>query len=347
MSNTETLNALSASPGKTGGWSKHILGLLISAACLILIARKVDLSGLSLALSQFQWIFLIYGLFSLAIGYFFRVARWTLMLRAAKAPVKLATCTAPFLGSMALNNLLPLRLGDVVRAFVFPSAIGVDKATATSSLVMERLVDVLTVFACLMIGLVITKGTQLPTWLAQSVLTMVTLGSLALAMMFLFSGRLARWLTGLTPTDGKPYSTKEKLFKALANLLFGFEAMSRWRVLAALFAVSIIVWVCESGLFWCLLMGFHLETSLPPAMMVMAIVTFSTLVPLSPGYIGPFHLAAFTAISLLGGAAGQAASFAVLSHLSLWLPTTLAGVIAILFTPELFKAVIKKQTIKA
>jgi hypothetical protein len=70
----------------------------------------------------------------------------------------------------------------------------------------------------------------------------------------------------------------------------------------------------------------------------MSIATLSTLVPSSPGYVGPFHLAAFTAVSLIGGTAAQAGSFAVLAHLALWLPTTAAGAIAILFRPELFRS---------
>jgi hypothetical protein len=41
---------------------------------------------------------------------------------------------------------------------------------------------------------------------------------------------------------------------------------------------------------------------------------------------------------MLGGSSAQAASFAVLAHLGVWLPTTLAGGIAILVNPGLFKA---------
>ena len=59
--------------------------------------------------------------------------------------------------------------------------------------------------------------------------------------------------------------------------------------------------------------------------------------PSSPGYVGPFHLAAFTAVSLVGGTVDQAASFAVIVHLALWLPTTIAGMIAIGMDPELFR----------
>lgn len=341
MSTTKPLDSLDVPIVKSRRWGRHALGMLISIICLLFMARKIDFHNLALALSQFQWSYLIYGIFSLSIGYSLRIIRWTLMLKAAGSKVKVTACAAPFLGAIALNNILPLRLGDLVRAFVFPTAIGVDKATATSSLVMERLLDLVTLFACLMLGLVIAKGTQLPDWLANSVVSLVSLSGLALVLVFSFSGKLARHLSSFCAANeaGSKLTSRDKVFRAIAKLLWGFEAMSRLRVLLTLFAISIIAWVCEAGLFWSLLIGFRLETSLALGMMVMAIVTFSTLVPSSPGYIGPFHLAAFAAISILGGTTDQAASFAVLSHLALWIPTTLAGGIAMMLTPELFRSV--------
>jgi glycosyltransferase 2 family protein len=130
----------------------------------------------------------------------------------------------------------------------------------------------------------------------------------------------------------------------VAGLLRGFEAMSRPRVLALTLLISMLVWVGESGMFYFVMRGFGLEATPVMALLVMAIATLSTLVPSSPGYVGPFHLAAFTAISLVGGTAAQAGSYAVLSHLALWLPTTLAGALAILSRPELFRAARRAST---
>lgn len=102
--------------------------------------------------------------------------------------------------------------------------------------------------------------------------------------------------------------------------------------------VSMLVWVGEAGLFYFVLLGTGVEGTAIIALLVMSVATLSTLVPSSPGYVGPFHLAAFTAISLVGGTATQAGSYAVIVHLALWLPTTLAGAIAIWIRPSLFKA---------
>src|SRR3569832_457226 len=144
---------------------------------------------------------------------------------------------------------------------------------------------------------------------------------------FLISGRLSRSFHRIahSSTGAAREGHLHRLLVGMSHLLDSFEAMSRPRVLIAVIGISMLVWVGESGLFYFLLLGFGLDATPAIAVVVMAIATLSTLVPSAPGYIGPFHLAAFTAITMLSSTSAQAGSYAVLSHLALWLPTTIAG----------------------
>ena len=319
---------------QSSNWVRNSVGIFISAACLGFIAWRINLDEVVSAISNFQWVWLTLGIASLALGYFARILRWSSLLRAAGAHVPASKCAAPFMASIALNNTLPMRLGDVVRALVFPQAIGIGRIVAMGSLVMERLVDLLTLLACLAIGLALTANAQLPSWLVGTALGLAATGGIFLIMVFLFSGRLSRWAGGRVHKAAN--SKRQHIFHALRDLLEGFESMSRIPVLLALFLLSMLVWVGEAGLFWAVLRGQGLNAGAASAVIVMTIATLSTLVPSSPGYVGPFHLAAFSAVSMLGGTSAQAASFAVLAHLGVWLPTTVAGALAILFNPQLF-----------
>ncbi|HEY0064992.1 MAG TPA: lysylphosphatidylglycerol synthase transmembrane domain-containing protein [Telluria sp.] len=323
-----------AMPQKKHGWVKHLAGAAITVLCVVVIARQVKLADVMAAIEHFQWPYLVLGVLMLSAGYALRILRWSLLLRASEPKVTFGNCVAPFLSSIALNNVLPLRLGDLVRAFVFPVAMGVPKIMATSSLVMERLIDLMTLLCCLALGLFAIRTAQVPPMISESAVTLAVVGGVALTLCFLFSGALARLLGARAAAGGK----LAKPLATAAGLLRGFEAMSRPRVLGTTLLISMLVWVGESGMFYFVMRGFGLDPTPVMALLVMAIATLSTLVPSSPGYVGPFHLAAFTAISLVGGTAAQAGSYAVLSHLALWLPTTLAGALAILTRPELFRA---------
>jgi glycosyltransferase 2 family protein len=176
------------------GWLKHVVGALITVLCVVVIARQVKLADLMAAIEHFQWPYLVLGIGMLACGYALRVLRWSLLLGATGTPVTFGNCAAPFLGSIALNNVLPLRVGDLVRAFVFPVAMGVPKTTATSSLVMERLIDLMTLLCCLAIGLFAIRTAQVPPMISESALTLAVVGGVTLTLCFLFSGALARQL---------------------------------------------------------------------------------------------------------------------------------------------------------
>lgn len=323
-------------------WVRHLAGGAVSVLCLLIFFRQIALPEVLEALANFYWPYLFLGLASLAVGYMLRIVRWSVMLRAAGAKVTFANCSAPFLGSIALNNVLPLRLGDAIRALVFPRSMGISKTTATSSLVVERLVDLMALLASLAVGIFAIRALSIPIELKTSALALAVAGGLLLGSGFFFSAALGRFFAQkAAKTQGMNASgatATSRAYEAISGLLYGFDAMSRPKLLLSILLLSMLVWVGEAGLFYFVLLGAGLDGTPLVALLVMAVATLSTLVPSSPGYVGPFHLAAFTAVSLVGGTAAQAGSYAVIVHLALWLPTTVAGAIAIWLTPGLFRA---------
>jgi uncharacterized protein (TIRG00374 family) len=319
------------------GQLRNIGGFAISIACIAFMFWKIDFHQVGTAIANFKWSYLLAGLCALAVGYAMRILRWSVMLRAAGASVSFANCAAPFLGSIALNNVLPARLGDVVRALVFPAALGITKTASTGSLVLERLIDLATILGFLAAALVLYPAVKVPETIKVSMSILVVLTIVGLITVLILRGSLSRLFLHISERNfGKHTALVKRGLLALVQLLASFTAMSRVSILGIVAVLSILAWIGEAGLYWALLAGFGITAGLTSAVLVMTITTLATLVPSSPGYIGPFHLAAFAAVSLLGSAPDAAASFAVLAHAGIWLPTTLAGAIAILLKPGLF-----------
>ena len=318
-------------------WLRALPGIAISVACLALIASRVDFPGLGRALADFEWRWMLPGVLGLAVGYALRIVRWTLLLRTGGAPLRVSQCVAPFLGSIALNNVLPARAGDIVRVLVFPAAMGVPRTTALASVIVERLADLLTLAACLGVGLLMMREIELPRWVGLTVIGAAAASAVAFAAIMFASGAIqAASVRGAASAKSSGRALLERVLSLASDFFAGAGAMSRNGVLVRVFALSAIVWIAEAALFAAVLRGLSMEATAMSALVAMAIATFATLVPSSPGYVGPFHLAAFVVASALGSSAEQATSFAVLSHLGLWLPTTLAGAAALLLTPSLF-----------
>lgn len=321
---------------------KYIFGGLITILCLVIFFKQVNFGDLLDSLANFRWEYLFLGILSLAIGYCLRIARWSMILRASSANATFANCGTPFLASIALNNVMPLRLGDVLRALVFPKSMGISKTTATSSLIVERLIDLMTLVACLAIGLYAIQALAIPGKIKISALYLALIGGVLLSLGFLYSGPVGKFLTHLAKKQTTTTALK-KVYETGGELLLQFNMMSRPKLLVSMMCISMLIWAGEAGLFYFILLGTGINGSPVVALLIMSIATLSTLVPSSPGYAGPFHLAAYTAISLVGGTDAQAGSYAIIAHLSVWVPTTIAGAIAIWLRPELFRAV-KVQT---
>ena len=80
------------------------------------------------------------------------------------------------------------------------------------------------------------------------------------------------------------------------------------------------------------LTAMALSLDLPAAVpwLAMSVATLGTLIPSSPGHIGTFDFFALEAVIAYGAQRDLAAAFALLVHVILWLPITLAGGLYIL-----------------
>lgn len=319
------------------GQLRNIIGYGVSAACIAFVAWRIDFHQVGIAISSFKWNYIIVGFSAVVVDYTIRILRWSIMLRAAGAQSSFSRCIAPFLGSVAINNVLPARLGDVIRALVFPAALGITRTVSMGSLVLERLLDLATLLCFLTAALLTFPDATVPDGVKLSAMTLAVLTFMGLLAVVAFSGVLSGLcLQWADCSLGKYGSFARRMLLAASSLLTSFRAMSRPPILAIFVGLSMLVWAGEAGLFWAFLAGFGVSVSPVAAGLVMAIATLATLVPSSPGYVGPFHLAAFAAITILGSSPEVAASFAVLAHAGIWLPTTLAGAISILANPGLF-----------
>jgi uncharacterized protein (TIRG00374 family) len=340
MKRDEDQSRRSKLSGQIRGQLRNIIGFGVSAACIAFMAWRIDFHQIGTAISSFNWPYLIIGFSSLAVGYSMRILRWSIMLRAAGAQLSFSRCVAPFLGSIALNNVLPARLGDVIRAVVFPAALGITRTASTGSLVLERLIDLATLLCFLTVALLAFPNANVPDGVKFSATTLAVLTFMGLLAVVALSGVLSGLCLRWSDRDFGEYgSFVRRALVAVSSLLTSFKAMSRPPVMAYVVVLSALAWAGEAGLFWALLAGFGISASPAAAGLVMAIATLATLVPSSPGYVGPFHLAAFAATTILGSSPEVAASFAVLAHAAIWLPTTLGGAISILANPDLFGGV--------
>jgi uncharacterized protein (TIRG00374 family) len=306
---------------------RAVLGLVVTAAFLLLVSQRVPADALG-RLASAQWLYTVPALLCLAAAYLLRILRWRHMLESSMADIPYTDAASPYLISIAANNVLPFRAGDILRMFAFRHHRGGDAGAVGGTLVVERILDLLVLLVILTTVLFFMPSREM------AILSSLAFwsGVLAVAgLMCLFSIPLIRRIV-LSVFAGPLQRDPPGLLGTLAafglSVMDSILALGTSRRLAVLAGLSILAWICEGGVFLFVAQAVGIEGGWRVAYLTLAVATLSTLIPSSPGYVGTFHFFAMQAAIFLGNLEAEAALFAIATHLMLWLPTTLAGALA-------------------
>lgn len=326
----QPLNATSPAPPRSPFRSPRVwIGIPISIAFLALAFRGQDPNEIRDAFSRVDWRYLPLALALLYAGISVRAFRWHVLLR----PVQEISTREIFpilIIGYAANNVLPLRTGELVRAWALGQRYGVRKTAALATIAVERLFDGLTMLlfiggAAIVIGL--TAELQHVALLAAAIFAIAIVGMVVLLVGGTLRDRLLQ--LALAPLPDRLSAKVETMAEAF---LAGLGVLSRRRDLILVAATSIVAWSFEASMYWTVARAFGapLSTAMTPvgALLTTAIGNLATLVPSGPGYVGTFEAGVLLAVNgALGVGRGLALSYAVMLHLLLWLPVTLWGAI--------------------
>jgi uncharacterized protein (TIRG00374 family) len=126
------------------------LGLGVSVFFLVILVYRVDLQEIAAALSRANYLYVApaIGLYFAAV--YFRSVRWRYLLSPLCSIKAVRLYPVVVIGYMA-NNLLPVRLGELVRSFYLAQREQVSGSSALATIAIERVYDgiVLLAFAAL------------------------------------------------------------------------------------------------------------------------------------------------------------------------------------------------------
>ena len=310
-------------------WGRALFGLIVAAAFVSLLAGRVEWLDVERVLTGADWRLLVLALLVLAADMGARIVRWWLMLRTFEPALPLSSCVRPFLSSLALNNTIPLRAGDVVRVFGFRGALGAPTAHVAGTLVLERLLDLLVLLAILFICLLGTAEVfPRPFLVGAGLAGGVTL--LGLGILTVYPAPVTSALQGLVARVFRERKSAPAAARAVRQLTEAVGLLRYPRQAARLLALTLVAWLLEGTVFACVMWSLHIDVGLAAAGLSLGAGTLATLLPSSPGYVGTFDYFAALGLTAYGAAAGAATAFALLVHLVLWLPVTVVG-FALLF----------------
>ena len=313
------------------------IGILVSLACLAAILFFIDPAQVAIALRTAQYGYLVLAALALLVYLWLRALRWRFMLGNAKIST-LRVFHLQNIGFM-MTQLLPLRIGDPARAVLVGSEDNLTIGQSISTMVVERVLDMLFVVALLPFTLIRVK--VLPDWLREGALFSgyLALGVIVVVIVMAnFRPKVAHLAT--TILDHIPFLDTQKTVTQIDNLLAGLVTLTSWRSGAQLVILSILPWLLVVAAYQFAMRAVGLTPTLIGSAFVLCTSALSIAAPSSPGQVGVFHAAATFAVTALGFDQNAAASFALLYHATNFTLVVLVGIVGLSQTQATFGKVL-------
>lgn len=307
------------------GVYRQILGYLVAAACLVWVFHGIHGGKLVGQLRGIRWEWVAVAIVFDILSYVCQGVRWRLLLRPTGDISTMCATQAIYVG-LFTNEIVPLRAGELVRAYVVSRWQGVALLEVIPSLAVERLFD--GIWLAVGIGLTaILVDLPEPLLRAADIFGGAILVAAALFIYVVIRKKKA-------PPDGPPSHAglwkPLRLFGALIDgIAEGIKKIGTTRYFYSALLISSLIIVCQIVSFWLIMNAYGLHLSLWVGAAVFIIVYFGTALPNMPSNVGTYQFFAVLALTLFGIDKTTAAGFSIAVFVILTAVLWIIGLVAI------------------
>jgi uncharacterized protein (TIRG00374 family) len=259
-----------------------------------------------------------------AFAIWLRALRWWVVFSPDKRPPLRALTRALLIGFF-FNNILPARAGEAARIIALHARTGTPRAEAIGTVVVERVFDLLSLLALLLVSVPFLPRVG---WLRDAaVLAAIAFAALGVLVFVLvrYDERAVRLL--LSPLRRLPVAgVADRIEHAIANATRGLSAIRDPRVALRGMAVTLVSWIGFGVSYWILSFAFSLDLPFVAGILVTVAINLSLVLPSSPAALGVFEAATVIALGAFDVPRAEALSYALVLHLFNLLPFLAIGI---------------------
>lgn len=320
---------------------RFFIGLILSVFFLTIFLWRADMSDLWEAIQTANYLYVIPGIGLYFLSLLLRTMRWKVIL-SPMGDFRVMRLWPVVLVGYASNNILPVRLGELVRSYFLNIREGVSKASGLATILIERVSDGLTLL--LLVGIVSLFVPIVDLFKALGEQTRVNWLVLTLALSVPFFSfmllllAMAVWPETVERLMGRALQYLPSRVRPMAafvstRFLEGLSALRHPKRLGTIMALSIPVWVFEASMFFLIALGFGLDEYFASIWHLMGILILTTAtsnlgttIPSGGGGVGPFEFFAQATLVYFAVDVSVATAYVLVLHAALLAPVTIAGV---------------------
>ena len=287
-------------------------GLALSLVAVVLLLRVVSLEHLAAAWQRANGLYFLPGAALLLLAMIARGLAWRVL---AGGRIRPSRAFWMLNVGYLVNAVMPLRLGDLARAVLAGApregdAPAMPVSSALSSVVLERVLDLVCTFGLVLLALPLVAGQP---WGGRTIvwtLTTAGLGVCGVLAAGLLRGPLIRWLS----KRSTPASSAARWVERLESFLRGLDALRDWRTALpamVLLAATWFIWLLE---YTVLLRAFVPGAGLGQGLVALVGSALGMMIPSSPGGIGVYEAAVVGALAVIHIGQETALAYAISVH---------------------------------
>ncbi len=260
------------------GW-RELVSTLIPLALIGFAARNVDWAQTWSTLQHTRLALVLVALVVYYLTFPMRSARWARLLRESGADVGWRDLLRILFLGFFVNSIVPAKLGDLYRSYLVKRRFGISLSRTVGVVVAERLLDLLVVFALLIVGGYVAFGRTILPDLGIVYATGAALGLLivaGLAAVYYVAPRLGRFFPGEVRRIGR---------------LFREGMLHSFRALPVAGPLTLLIWGAEAARLALVLASLGLVLPLSGVVFVAVASSLLTTVPLTPAGFGFVEIA--------------------------------------------------------
>lgn len=297
-------------------------GIIISIVFLCLVFKKVDFAGIKHSLESVNYLYLLPAVIIYLSSFLLRGLRWEILFKNIKPIPFWNLLSALMIGFMS-NLLLPLRMGEFVRAYCIGKKENISKSLSLGTIFLERILDGFTLIFFL---LVILLFFPFPQWLARTgyFLSFLFIGGLAFFFLLIFNQETAVSIFKKI-TAFLPLKVRERLSGYLNSFISGLGSLRDLKLFGASLVLSVAVWMIEVLMYSLVIRAFSPSIPFYASLLILVLINFGVLLPSAPGYIGTYHYFAKIGLLFFGVSNETAVSFSLLLYALMYLSIAFPG----------------------
>jgi uncharacterized protein (TIRG00374 family) len=258
-----------------------------------------------------------------------RAQRWRFILEPV-APFRLRQLFPSVMIGFMANNLLPARLGEVVRAYSLGAKSGQSRSSIFASIIIERIFDSLSLLA--MFWLVILF-IPFPPVIKKFGYISLLINIISIMLLFIVRKKTAV-LVKLAEAAFffLPARMSDKIEYIITKFSSGLNIFGRVDTLATIAAWSAFLWIVTAVSNYFVFMAFGLYPNIAASFILLLFVAAGVMLPSAPGFVGVFQAATIGAFALLN-------ELNLLGNQMTWLKANTAVLIAPAFSGSTVAAI--------